>query len=372
MLKPFDALAAASACAWAYLALVHGQFWRIKPLLLPRCSNQGGKRVIAVIPARDEAESIEATVRSLIGQVERVIVVDDNSTDGTAAIARNAGALVISGAPLRPGWTGKLWALHQGVAEALLEVPDFLLFTDADIVHSPDNIERLTSKAESEGRDLVSLMVRLRCESTAERLTIPAFVFFFFQLYPPRWIANRNGNTAGAAGGCVLVRPAALIRAGGIEAIRGELIDDCALARIIRRSGGSLWLGTTHSTISTRQYPRFADVRQMISRTAFTQLRYSPLLLAGTVAGMLILYVIPVVGTFWGSAFAAAAWLIMGAIYAPTVRFYRQPLMTAFFLPAVALFYVSATLESAVRYWTGRGGSWKGRNQAAAASRIAR
>ncbi len=372
-MRPFDALAAASACAWAYLALAHGQFWRIKPLLLPRPQSGGeNKRVIAVIPARDEAESIEATVRSLVGQVERVIVVDDNSTDDTATIARNAGAFVLTGAPLRPGWTGKLWALHQGVAEALPEAPDFLLFTDADIVHASDSIERLTSKAEAEGRDLVSLMVRLRCHSTAERLTIPAFVFFFFQLYPPRWIASRNGSTAGAAGGCVLIRPAALIQAGGIEAIRGELIDDCALARIIRQGGGSLWLGTTDTIVSTRKYSTFADVRQMISRTAFTQLRYSSWLLAGTAGGMLILYVVPVVGTFLGSTFAAAAWLIMAGIYAPTVRFYRQPLMAAFFLPAVAMFYVCATVESAVRYWSGRGGSWKGRNQAAAASRSAR
>ena len=372
MVTPFDALAAVSACAWAYLALGHGQFWRIRPLLLPRRTTPADRRVIAVIPARDEADSIEATVSSLIHQVERVIVVDDNSADSTADVARNAGAYVLSGAPLRTGWTGKLWALHQGVAEALREAPDFLLLTDADIVHAPDNIERLTSRAETEGRDLVSLMVRLRCESAAERLTIPAFVFFFFQLYPPRWIASRNRSTAGAAGGCVLIRPAALQKAGGIEAIRGELIDDCALARIVRQSGGSLWLGTTDTTVSTRKYPTFADVRQMISRTAFTQLRYSPLLLAGTVAGMLILYLVPVVGTFRGSAFAAAAWLVMAGIYAPTVRFYRQPLLTGFFLPAVAVFYICATVESAVRYWTGRGGSWKGRNQAAAAPRTVR
>ena len=370
-MTPLDALAAASTCAWAYLALAHGQFWRIKPLLLPARTNRRNKQVVAVIPARDEAESIEATVRSLIHQVERVIVVDDNSTDNTAALARNAGAYVVSGAPLRPGWTGKLWALHQGVAEALPQAPDFLLFTDADIVHAPDSIERLTSKAEQKAATLYRLWSGFDASlplSASSYLRLYSFSFSCI-----RRAGSRVGrSTAAAAGGCVLIRPSALHTAGGIEAIRGELIDDCALARIIRRSGGSLWLGTTEATVSTRNYPTFTDVRQMISRTAFTQLRYSSLLLAGTVAGMLILYLVPVIGTFLGSAFAAAAWLIMAAIYAPTVRFYRQPLLTAFFLPAVAMFYICATVESAVRYWTGRGGSWKGRNQAAAGSRAVR
>jgi hopene-associated glycosyltransferase HpnB len=370
VVAPFDVAAGASACAWLYLAVAHGQFWRIRPLLLPPAS--ASRRVLAVIPARDEAESIEATIRSLVGQVSRVIVVDDNSSDDTAALARNAGAEVLHGRPLQPGWTGKLWALRQGVEAAVAEQPDFLLFTDADIVHDPGNVASLVSKAERDHFDLVSLMVHLRCVSFAERLTIPAFVFFFFQLYPPRWIADRSRSTAGAGGGCVLIRPEALQRAGGVQAIRSELIDDCALARAVKRSGGSVWLGTTNTTVSTRAYPRFGDVGSMISRTAFTQLRYSPALLAGTILGMLFLYVVPVVGTLAGSAVAAAGWLIMAAIYMPTLRFYGQPAASAMLLPFTALFYLSATVQSAIRYWTGRGGTWKGRNQAAAAYRNVR
>ncbi len=361
-----DLAASAAAGAWLYLAHGHGRFWRTEHIVLPPAAPQRRYKVIALIPARDEAPTIGITVRSLVAQVDRVIVVDDNSSDGTGAIARSAGADVIHGQPLQPGWTGKMWALSQGVEAALRHAPDFLLFTDADIVHADDSVASLAAKAEAEERDLVSVMVRLRCDSTAERLLIPAFVFFFFQLYPPEWTASARRPTAGAAGGCVLIRPDALAKAGGIAAIRAELIDDCALAAAVKGSGGSLWLGLADMTRSLRPYPRFADIRHMIRRTAFTQLRYSALMLAGTVLGLTFLYLLPVAAALAGIPAGLVAWAVMAAIYAPIAQFYGQPVLSGLLLPVVAVFYMVATVESAVRYWTGRGGNWKGRNQASA------
>jgi hopene-associated glycosyltransferase HpnB len=250
------------------------------------------------------------------------------------------------------------------VEAARLLAPDYLLFTDADILHTCNGVARLVTIAERESRHLVSVMVRLNCTSPAERLLIPAFVFFFFMLYPPAWIRRADHRTAGAAGGCILIRPDALDRIGGIEAIRSELIDDCALARAVKRIGGSVWLGISDEVRSIRQYPAFGDVRRMIVRTAFTQLRYSPLLLLGTVAGMGLLYVVPVAASLAGSPFGALAWLTMAALYLPAIRFYRQPLLSAFLLPLAGVFYTAATLESAIRYWSGEGGAWKGRHQA--------
>jgi hopene-associated glycosyltransferase HpnB len=360
--------ASAAAGAWLYLTFGQGQFWRVRPAILPAAAPQRKYRVVAVIPARDEAPTIGITVRSLTQQTDSVIVVDDNSSDRTGDVAREAGATVVSGQPLPPGWTGKMWALSQGVEAALASRPDFLLFTDADIVHADDSVPSLVAKAESAERDLVSVMVRLRCQSTAERFLIPAFVFFFFQLYPPSWTASRGRSTAGAAGGCVLIRPDALGRAGGIEAIRAELIDDCALANAVKRSGGSLWLGLADMTRSLRPYPRFADIRHMIRRTAFTQLRYSAPMLLGTVLGLAFLYLLPVAAALAGIPAGLVAWALMAAIYVPMARFYGQPVLSGLLLPAVAAFYMVATVESAVRYWTGRGGNWKGRNQAPAAA----
>ena len=227
--------------------------------------------------------------------------------------------------PLPQGWTGKLWALAQGVERASQQQPDYFLLTDADIVHAPGSIAALVARAEAGPLDLVSIMVRLRSESTAERLLIPAFVFFFFMLYPPAWVASRTRKTAGAAGGCILVRPEALRRAGGLEAIRSELIDDCSLAAKVKRSGGSLWLGMSEGTRSIRPYPAFADIGRMISRTAFTQLRYSGLLLAGTVLGMGFLYIVPVAAAFSRIPAGAVAWLLMTLAFIPMARFYRLP-----------------------------------------------
>jgi hopene-associated glycosyltransferase HpnB len=245
--------------------------------------------------------------------------------------------------------------------------PDYLLFTDADIVHAPNNVAELVARAEAGGLDLVSLMVKLRCRSFAETLLIPAFVFFFFMLYPPSWVARHDRKTAAAAGGCILIRPSALDRIGGIASIRSAIIDDCALARAVKRTGGRIWLGLTDETRSIRAYGGFSEVRAMISRTAFAQLHHSTLLLLGTILGMAVIYLAPPLLIFTHNSFAAflglAAWVLMTLAYAPALRFYGRSVAWAPLLPLGALFYMSATIESAISYWTGRGGMWKDRVQ---------
>lgn len=334
---------------------------------------------MAVVPARNEAEGIAKAVSSLLAQTLvpplHVIVVDDGSTDGTADEARRAAGAagaserltVLRGAPPAPGWTGKLWAMSQGVAASMARNPDFLLFTDADIEYAPDEVAALADKAEAEHLDLVSLMVRLSTATFAERWLIPAFVFFFLKLYPPAWIASSRSATAGAAGGCMLIRPAALARAGGLAAIRGCIIDDCALARAVKSSGGRISLGLARQTRSLRVYGSFAEIGAMISRTAFNQLRHSYLMLAATLLGLLVTYLAPPLLLLTREpammALGGAAWLLMTACYLPMVRFYRVPSICALTLPAVALFYAAATVHSAFLYAAGRGGRWKGRAQ---------
>ena len=349
---------------WLYLLAARGGFWQISiPPKSPRVAT--AKSVCVIIPARNEEAHIGAAVASL--RPWRVIVVDDHSSDRTATIAAEAGAEVVPAGPLPPGWSGKLWAISEGLKHARPLAPDYLLFTDADIVHSPDSIAELVARAESEKLDLVSLMVKLRCRSFAETVLIPAFVFFFFMLYPPAWVAKRNRSTAAAAGGCILIRPSALEAIGGIAAIRGEIIDDCALARAVKRTGGAVWLGVTEETRSVRDYGTFADIRAMISRTAFAQLRHSALLLAGTILGMAVVYLAPPLLLFTRNPLAAifglAAWILMMVAYSPTLRFYGRSILWAPLLPLIALFYISGTVDSAIAYWTGRGGMWKDRVQ---------
>ena len=367
---------------WLYLLFARGRFW--VPRTLPPAGAPVGGRVVAVVPARNEAEHIGRAVGSLLGQdwggSLQVIVVDDGSADDTAGAARRAAVAagasarltVLTGAPLAPGWSGKLWAMSQGVAAATPYAPDYLLFTDADIEHASDSVAALVGQAEREQRDLVSVMVRLSSATWAERCLIPAFVFFFFKLYPPRWIAARTARTAGAAGGCILIRPAALARAGGLEAIRGEIIDDCALAARVKASGGTLWLGLSSATRSLRVYGSFAEIGAMISRTAFNQLRHSWGLLLASLAGLAVTYVAPPLLLASGApqcmALGALAWALMTLCYLPLVRFYRLAPSYALLLPAVALFYAGATLHSALRYVLGRGGQWKGRAQDTRAS----
>jgi hopene-associated glycosyltransferase HpnB len=299
-----------------------------------------------------------------------IFVVDDHSSDETASVARRAAAqderlTVISAMPLPTGWTGKVWALAQGVEQSAKFNPAYFLFTDADIVHAPDSITCLVARAQSGKLDLVSMMVLLRCSSLAERALIPAFVFFFFMLYPPEWVRNPKHRTAAAAGGDILIRTDALARIGGIAAIRNELIDDCALARKIKQSG-SVWLGLTPNTCSLRDYGTFGSVGRMISRTAYYQLRHSVWLLIATILGLAITYLVPAIVSFiggWATLWGGAAWLLMSIAFWPTLRFYSRSPLWAPLLPLVALFYTSATIHSAVRYWLGRGGEWKGRAQ---------
>ena len=357
-------VAALPVAIWIYLLLGRGWFWRInqaEKVLGP------SRRVVAVVPARNEAEFIGETIRSLLVQGLQVVLVDDSSSDGTAGIAAQQDVILISGKPLIEGWTGKLWALSQGVEEALKLAPDYLLFTDADILHKPGSVQTLVGIAEARNLDMCSFMVQLHCADFAERALIPAFVYFFLQLYPPNWIASTRHRTAGAAGGCVLIRPRALERIGGLAALKGQIIDDCSLAGLVKGSGGAIWMGLTNSAVSLRPYGGFSGIGAMISRSAFNQLRHSALLLVGTVLGLLVTYLLPPLLLFSGNRMAASmgvlAWLLMSASYLPMVRFYKLPVVWALALPAVAAFYMAATVHSAVRYWQGKGGQWKGRVQ---------
>jgi hopene-associated glycosyltransferase HpnB len=366
-------LGAAALVIWFYLLLGRGRFWLVRRGraflgVLPRPAPS----VVAVIPARNEAPNVGQAVRSLAAQKYRgefrIVLVDDASEDGTAEIARAAAPCemltVIRGAPLPTGWTGKLWAIAQGVAEANRYAPDYLLLTDADIVHAPGGLEFLVSQADNGIYDLVSWMVTLRCESLAERALIPAFVFFFFMLYPPAWIANPRYRTAGAAGGCMLVRRSALERIGGIERIRGELIDDCALARAIKQTGGRTRLELNGWARSIREYATFGEIFRMISRTAFTELEHSLWRLAAAVLGLMLTFFVPPFTACLGSKFGLAAWLLACFAYSPMLRFYRRSLFWAPLLPLVAAFYLNATLHSAWSWRRGTGGMWKGRAQA--------
>ncbi len=378
---PIELAAAATLALWLYLLFFRGAFWREflnrdAPLQDPlRHPPRGLPRIVAVIPARNEAATIARAVASLATQhypeVFHIIVVDDDSTDGTAATARSAATpdvlTVVHAAPLPAGWTGKLWALSEGIRRAAHFHPDYLLLTDADIVHPAGALEDLAARAAEGPYDLVSFMPTLECHSPAECALVPAFVFFFFLLYPPAWIRNPRRSTAGAAGGCMLVRQAALSKIGGIEAIRGSLIDDCALARAIKRSGGRIWLGLNPSTISIRAYRTFRSVGRMISRSAFTQLHHSALLLFATIIGLIAAYLLPpvlaVAAPQPAAGMAATAWLLMAVSYFPALRFYNRGWFAAPLLPLVALFYLGATIHSAISYWLGSGGSWKGRIQ---------
>jgi hopene-associated glycosyltransferase HpnB len=366
-----------SLLTWLYLLLARGSFWRMT--VVPVSAAPSAARVVAVIPARDEADLIGDTVHSLLQQTHiaplQVIVIDDASTDGTAKVAADAAAklgaserlTVLRGAPLPAGWSGKLWAMSQGVKAAAPLAPDYLLFTDADIHHETDAVAAMVERGRADQIDLVSCMVELRAHTLAEKLLVPAFVFFFFMLYPPRWIASPRARTAGAAGGCMLMRPRALEAMGGLEIIRSALIDDCALAGAAKASGARIWLGLTRRSRSTRPYGSFGAVGHMISRTAFNQLRHSYLLLGGTLAGLGLTYLVPPALLLSGHptsiALGAAGWLLMSIAYWPIVRFYRLPAPWILTLPAVAVFYAAATAHSALQYALHRGGQWKGRIQ---------
>jgi hopene-associated glycosyltransferase HpnB len=363
---------------WSYLTLARGSFWRLKEAK-PTASDKAGFRdgVIAIVPARNEAELIGPVIESLLNQSVSmpVLLVDDESTDGTADVARHAAEkvgkadalTVIKSKPLPTGWTGKLWSMHQGIEHACALHPAWLLLADADVTHGPETVANLSLIASQGPYDLVSFMVKLHCETFPERLLIPAFVYFFFMLYPPAWIRDTRRSTAGAAGGCMLVRAETLEHAGGLESIRGAVIDDCSLARLLKQHNGRLWIGLTDESRSERRYETFSHIERMISRTAFRQLKHSPLLLLCTIAGMVITYLAPLLLLFMHSRvtffMGAAAWAAMTMTYYNMVRYYRLNPAWALTLPLAALFYLGATIHSALNYWTGRGGDWKGRFQ---------
>ncbi|MEU2350971.1 glycosyltransferase [Modestobacter sp. NPDC049651] len=370
-----DVPALLTAAVWLVLVLAHGRFWTTAVRLPQRPPPARWPSVAIVVPARDEAALLPQTLPPLLAQEYpgplRVVLADDGSTDGTGELARALGAgarvpLTVVDVPDRPvGWAGKVWAQEQALARTA--DAEWVLLTDADIAHPPDAVAALVSAAVADDRDLVSLMVRLRTETVWERLVVPAFVYFFAQLYPFRWVAA--GRVAAAAGGCVLVRRAVLEAAGGVAAVRGAVIDDVALAGAVHRAGGRLWLGLATQVRSVRPYPRLADLWSMVARSAYTQLRHSPALLAGTVAGLLLVYVAPVAcclaGLATGAPVAAVAgglaWSLMTASYLPQVRHHRQPAALALTLPLVAVLYLLMTLDSARRSRAGRGATWKGR-----------
>lgn len=337
-------------------------------------------RVVAIVPARNEAQTIVRAVTSLAKQEYpgefSILVVDDHSEDGTAEFAQKAakecGAVeriaVHSAAEPPQGWTGKVWAMNEGVHAATKRASDYFWFTDADIEHAPNTLQRLVSRAEHDSLDLASLMVLLQAKTFPERLLIPPFLYFFLMLYPPRSIADAKTSTAGAAGGCILLRSSALERIGGFAAIRGEVIDDCALAQAVKKSGGKIWMGLTRASVSLRSYGSFAEIRDLIARTAFTQLRYSLFLLVATLLALFATYILPFLSFFEGEDpgwfLAATAICLMAVSFGVTVRYYNLKFLWALTLPIATTFYAYATCLSAVRYWLGRGAQWKGRSQA--------
>lgn len=403
-----------SLLTWLFLLLFWGQFWRcdqqLEPNLAPTLSAAGTElswpAVAVIVPARNEAPVIDQSVRSLLNQdypaALTVLLVDDQSDDGTAAIAQNvaqelqteAGTTqntlrVLSGQPLPKGWTGKLWALEQGTqaAQTLTSQPKYLLLTDADILHPPDNLRNLVIKAESEDLAMTSLMVKLRCQSFWERFLIPAFIFFFQKLYPFPWVNNVARRVAAAAGGCILVRRDVLSRLGGIGVVREALIDDCSLAAAVKfqdpalpdakgQRWNKIWLGLSQTTFSLRDYPDLDSIWTMVARTAYTQLRYSPWLLLGTLIGMSLVYLAAPIGLFYGIwsqhlalvGINGLTWIFMAIAYGPTLKLYKQSPLLGFCLPAIALLYNLMTLDSARRHWQGQGGAWKGRVYGSAAT----
>lgn len=374
-------LAGLALAVWIFLTFFRGGFWRADQRIGDDAVEHPGEspEIVAIVPARNEADVIGTTVNSLLEQDYpgpfSIVLIDDGSTDGTAAAARSAAAGqadrldIVAGTALPEGWSGKVWAMAQGVSRAAEIAPKarYFLFCDADIVHETSNLHRLVARAEGTGTDLTSIMVTLAAQGIWERLLIPPFVFFFQMLYPFSHV-NR-GRCFAAAGGCMLVRRQTLEAAGGLAGIRGALIDDCALAALIGRHGRRLWLGLSSRTRSARPYGGLAGVWNMVARTAYTQLNYSPLNLLGTVLGMILVYLVPplaLLGLAWFddpvSAIAVgSAYALMAGVYLPTVRFYGQPVLAALLLPVAAILYTGMTIDSAWRHWRGVGGGWKGR-----------
>jgi len=387
VVTPSLMVASLALSIWLYLIFFRGSFWRARARDdqdEPTPPAGGWPSVVAVIPARNEAPMLRHCLGSLLAQDYpgdfSIMLVDDESSDGTAEIARTVAAkahykmVALEGKPLPASWTGKVWAMHQGIAQAqtLEPPPEYLLLTDADIDYTPDALRRLVARANAKGLVLVSLMAKLHCQSLAERALVPAFVFFFQMLYPFAWVNRGTTKTAAAAGGCMLVERRALVRAGGITKIRDALIDDCALARLMKAEG-PIWLGLTCRVHSLRPYPHIGDIRRMVARSAYAQLGYSPLILVAVLAGMLLIYLAaPALVLFAGrpaSVIAAGAWALMSLAFLPILRFYGVSPLWALALPLIAAAYLAFTVDSAYQHWRGQGGLWKGRSQALPARR---
>lgn len=381
-------LSIAALAIWLYLVVARGAYWRaaerdtrFAPESLP--APPVWPRVVAVVPARNEADVIAEGIGSLLAQNYpgdfSVVLVDDQSTDGTGDAAMNEAVklaamnrlTILRGTEPPPGWTGKLNAMATGARHIEAEgAPDYILFTDADIAYrDPKALERLVRGAEARGTVLTSLMVKLRCDSLSEKLLIPAFVYFFQKLYPFAWVNDPGNKVAAAAGGCMLVKHDALVRAGGVAAIRGALIDDCALGALLKKQG-PVFLGLTEAVESIRPYDDFNHIRRMVSRSAYAELDYSPLKLIGSVAGMIVTYLVPpylaLFADGWPGFAGAFVWALMALSFQPILRLYRRSPMWGVALPVIALFYTAFTVDSAIQHWLGRGGAWKGRYQAAA------
>lgn len=369
------ALAFLPLAIWVFLLLGRGMFWlardrddRNEPV-----EPQNWPSVTAVVPARNEADVIAQSIGSLIAQdypgTFHIVLVDDQSNDGTAAIARalssNRRLTILDGSSRPQGWTGKLWAVRQGIAQA--GASDYLWLTDADIAHSTGNLRKLIARAESGEIVLVSLMAKLHCKTFAEKLMIPAFVFFFDMLFPFALVNRPKSQIAAAAGGCMLVKREAFERAGNIDAIKHEIIDDCALGRAMKKQG-PIWLGLTNRAASIRPYERLGEIRRMIARSAYAQLDYSPVQLAGTVLGMSVLFIVPPVAAIFATGIAqiagALAWAAMVIAFQPMLRFYKLSPLWGIALPAIGVLYTAFTFDSAIQFWRGKGGMWKGRAQA--------
>ena len=371
----FAWITTASLAAWVWLTLGQGLFWRTDVRLPDRREPDRWPPVAVVVPARDEAEVLPRSLPSLLAQKypgrAEVFLVDDGSTDGTGDIARALAdhrrgglPLTVERAPGEPpaGWAGKLWALRHGMAVARTRTDaEYLLLTDADIAHGPDTLRRLVGAALSDGLDLVSQMARLRVVTGWERLVVPAFVYFFAQLYPFRRVNRPAARTAAAAGGCLLVRTEAAERARLPESVRGAVIDDVATGRAVKRTGGRVWLGLAESVESVRPYQGLGALWRMVARSAYAQLRHSPVLLAGAVCGLVLVYLVPPVATAAGVWQGAAAWALMTLTYLPMLRHYGQPWWLAPTLPVTACLYLLMTVDSARRHRRGRGAEWKGR-----------
>jgi hopene-associated glycosyltransferase HpnB len=366
---------------WTYLLLFRGFFWRETPQAAPALALNAWPEVVVVTPARNEADVVGQSMAALLAQdypgTIHIALVDDDSSDGTAQAAERAAAksqtqhklTVVRNSGLAPGWTGKLWAVNRGLTEAERLAPNakYVLLTDADILHERASLRQLVGRAEQGGFKLVSLMARLKTETLAERALIPAYIFYFQKLYPFAWVSDPANKMAGAAGGCMLVDRATLNAIGGIAAIRNQLIDDCALGKAIKAKG-PISLGLADGVASLRGYPRWADVWMLIARSAFTQLGFSVAMLLVATVMMLATYVLPLALILFAECPArllgGIAFLMMAFAYQPTLRYHRLSSLWALALPLVAGFYTAATIDSALRYWSGRGGQWKGRMQA--------